>query len=78
MQWGWAAFDDIIIAVRSDQGLDIGGVGGSDIRFSHGEGGADFSLKQGGKPLGLLLSRAEHMQDFHIAGIRGAAIENFR
>ncbi len=73
----FAAVEDVMVAVAFDGGSDVGGVGGGDVGFGHAEDGADFAIEEGGKPLGLLGGGSVAMEDFHVAGIGGVAVEDF-
>ena len=73
-----AAVDHVLIALTADQRLDITRIGRGHIRFGHGEGRADFAVEQGLQPAFVLLRRGEHMQQLHVAGVRGVAVEYLR
>ncbi|MEY9204773.1 hypothetical protein ABIF05_003883 [Bradyrhizobium elkanii] len=73
----FAAVDDVVIAVLLDAGLDVGGVGRSDRRLGHQEGGADLAVHQRAQPFALLLLGAVADEHFHVAGIGGGAVEHF-
>ena len=73
-----ASIDHVVVAITADQRLDIGGIGGRHVRFGHGEGRADLSVKQGIQPALALLRRGEHVQQLHVPGIRRIAVEHLR
>ena len=70
-----AAVDDVLVAVPFDPGGDVGGVAAGDVGFGHGEGGPDLPGEQGVEPLPLLRLGAEQVQQFHVAGVGGLAID---
>ena len=51
------------------------GVAAGDVRLGHRERGADLAGEQRLEPLLLLLGRAEHVQDLHVAGVRRGAVQ---
>ncbi len=63
---------------RSMRARDVGGVGGGDVRLGHGEARADLARQQRFEPALLLLGRAVADQHFHVAGVRGRAVEHLR
>ncbi len=67
-----------MVAVALDPGLDIGGVGRGDLGLGHQEGRADLARHQRLQPAVLLGGVAVHVQDFHIAGVGGVAVEHLR
>ena len=72
----FATVEDVVVGVPLDGGGDVGGVGGGDVGFGHAEDGADFAIEEGGEPLGLLGGGSVAMEDFHVAGIGGVAVED--
>jgi len=57
---------------------DIGGVRTGDIRFSHGEGRANFAIEQRCQPALLLFRRAKLGQYLHIASIGCGTVKDLR
>ena len=70
------AVDDPLIPLEHGGSTDIGGVRGCDTRLGHSVSRADLALHQGFQPLLLLGLAAVLVQHFHVAGIRGGAVEN--
>ncbi len=73
-----AAVDDVIATVADDRRFDIACVTGGHRRFGHREGAADLTGQQRIEPPILLLVGAEHVQHFHIAGVRSCAVHRLR
>ncbi len=71
------AVDDVLVTFAADLALDVGGVGGGNVRLGHGEAGADFTGQQGLEPLLFLLVVTVALDGFHVAGVRRVAVENF-
>ena len=71
------AVDDVFVTFAADLALDVGGIGGGDIRLGHGEAGADFTGQQRLEPLLFLLVVAVAFDGFHVAGVRRVAVEDF-
>jgi len=74
----FASVDDVFIAVAANRQLDIRRIGRRDIGFAHREAGTDGAVQQRREPAFALLLRREHLQQFHVAGVRRAAVESFR
>src|SRR5205823_10074373 len=70
------AIDDQIVAIANDAALDIGRVRGRNIRFRHRETGTNLSIQKRPKPSALLLRGPIAVEDFHVPGIRGRAVED--
>src|SRR5574338_387083 len=73
----FATVDDIFVAFPPDQGGDVGGVRGRYVRLGHRESRTNFAFEQWTEPSLLLLRGAEHVQKFHVAGVRSIAVEDF-
>ena len=67
--------DHIMIAVARHAGLDVGRIRARHRRLGHQKGRADIALHQRREPPILLRPRAVAVEDFHIAGVRGRAVE---
>ena len=73
----FAAIDDVGIRLVPDLTLDVGRVRRGDRRLGHGEPRADLAVEQRPQPLRLLRLRAEALEDLHVAGVGGRAVEDF-
>ena len=67
-----------LVTIQAGLSGDLLGVGGGQIRLRHGVGGADFAVQERLQPALLLLRRTVALQHFHVAGVRGAAIQALR
>ena len=72
------AVDDVVVAVAPDRCGDVGRVRRRHIRFGHRERRADLAVEQGHQPLRALRGGGEHVQQFHVAGVRRIAVERLR
>ena len=70
--------DDVVVAVADDRAFDVGRIGGRHRRLGHQERRADAAFQQRREPLRLLLRVAVAREHFHVAGVRGTAIEDRR
>ena len=73
-----APVHDIAVPVAPHRALHVGGVRAGDVRFGHQERRADRAVQQWLQPARLLRRAAVAFQHFHVAGVRRAAIEDFR
>src|SRR6202165_606079 len=71
------AIDDDVVALANDAALDVRRVGGGDIGLRHRETGTNLSIQKRTQPSIFLLRGAEAVEDLHVPGIRGRAIEDF-
>src|SRR5262245_34376049 len=60
------AVDHVYLAVADNAGLNVGSVGGGDIRLCHGKTRPDFARKQRFQPAFLLLRSAIARQYLHV------------
>ncbi len=67
--------DHQAVAIALDSGPDVGGVGAGHVGLCHREAGSDLAIEQGLKPHLLLLRSSEHVEDLHVPGVGGRAIE---
>ena len=70
-----APVNDVLLAVAGDPGGDVGGVAAGHIGFGHRERGPDLPGEQRLEPCPLQLLAAEQVQQFHVAGVRGRAVD---
>jgi hypothetical protein len=68
--------DDVAVAVANDARADVGGVGGCDVRFGHGEAGADLSSEKRIEPLLALRLRAVANEHLHVSGVGRRTVED--
>jgi hypothetical protein len=73
-----AAVQHPLVALLPDTQLDIGGIRRGHLGFGHGIRGADIPVEQGRQPLLLLGRGTVFHEHFHVAGIRGVAVEHLR
>src|SRR5438445_42340 len=71
-----APVQNILFTVADNAGADVGRVRGRYVWFSHGEAGANFTGQKRFKPAFLLFRCAVADQHFHVAGVRGRAVEH--
>jgi hypothetical protein len=69
-----APVDDVVVAVPVDLRGDVGGIAAGHVGFGHREPRPDLPGEQGLEPLLALLLAAEQVQQLHIAGVGGLAI----
>ncbi len=74
----FAPVEHQVVAVGPNAQGDRGGIRGGHVRLGHGEAGADLAGQQGRKPALFLGRASEQVQHFHVAGVRGIAVEHFR
>ena len=72
------AVDDPFAVLEHGSGADVLRVRGGQVRFRHRVGRANLAVQQGFQPLFLLRLCADPLQHFHVAGVRGAAVQGFR
>ena len=70
-----APVDDVLAAIALDPRGDVGGIAAGDVGFGHGEAGPDLPGEQRLEPLPLLLLAAEQVQQLHVAGVGGGAVD---
>ena len=70
--------DHEAVAIALDPGRDVRGVRGGDVGLGHAERRADLAIQQRPQPPGLLPRAAELGEQFHVAGVRGGAIQRLR
>ena len=70
-----APVDDVLAAVPLDPRGDVGGIAAGDVGFGHGERRPDLPGEQRLEPLPLLLLAAEQVQQLHVAGVGGLAVD---
>src|ERR1700737_356569 len=70
------AIDDQVVALANDAALDVGRVGGRDIWFRHRETGTNLAIQKRTQPSIFLLWRPEAVEDLHVPGVGGGAIED--
>src|SRR3546814_16484355 len=68
-----ATVDHVVVAVATDQRLDVCSDGRRHVRFGHGEGRADLTFEQRREPALTLWGRGGHVQHLHVAGVWRAA-----
>ena len=71
-----ATVEHPLIALAGNAQLDVGGVTGGHLGLCHGVGRAYFTCQQGLEPLFLLGGGGVLHEDFHVAGVRGVAVEH--
>ena len=71
------AIEHPFVAVEAGVHRDIGRVGRRDPGLGHEIGRARAPFEQVGQPARLLFRRAVPLDDFHVAGVGGGAIEDF-
>lgn len=69
-----AAVEEVVVALSFHPELDVGPVGGGNVRFGHQEGRPDLAGHQRFEPLFLLCRVAVPRDDFHVAGVRGRTV----
>ena len=71
----FATVDQIVVTVALDPRGDVRRVRGGDFRLGHRKRRSDLALEQRLEPRALLLVGAEQRQQFHVAGVRGGAVD---
>jgi hypothetical protein len=69
------AVDHVLVAVADDRRGDVAGVGGGDLGLGHREAGADPTVEERRQPALLLRVGAEEVEQLHVAGVRGGAVQ---
>src|SRR5438876_2209350 len=72
------AVDHVVVTVADDRRFDVRRIRRRDLGLGHGKGRADLALEQRLQPLLLEVLVGIPLEDLHVAGVGGGAVEDFR